>query len=103
MQLFDMNILATPKETFGLVVIEAMANGICMCATNKAGPLEIIEDGVDGVLFERNSEDLKDKIKMLYEDRELKERLALAGQKKAREMFDKNTQLEKLYGVINES
>jgi glycosyltransferase involved in cell wall biosynthesis len=100
MQLFDVNILATPKETFGLVVIEAMANGICMCATNKAGPLEIIEDGVDGVLFERNSEDLKDKIKMLYEDRELKEKLALAGQKKAREMFDKNTQLEKLFTIV---
>ena len=40
---------------------------------------------------------------MLYEDRELKIRLSLAGQKKAIEMFDKNTQLEKLYGVINES
>lgn len=100
MQLFDLNILATPKETFGLVVIEAMANGICMCATNKAGPLEIIEDGVDGVLFERNSDDLANKIKMLYEDRELKEKLALAGQKKAREMFDKNTQLEKLYDIL---
>ena len=100
MQLFDVNILATPKETFGLVVIEAMANGICMCATNKAGPLEIIEDGIDGVLFERNSDDLANKIKILYEDRELKEKLALAGQKKAIEMFDKNTQLEKLYKVV---
>ena len=39
---------------------------------------------------------------MLYEDRELKEKLAFAGQKKAREMFDKNTQLEKLYKVIEE-
>jgi len=103
MQLFDVNILATPKETFGLVVIEAMANGVCMCATNKAGPLEIIEDGVDGVLFERNSDDLADKIKMLYEDKELTKKLALAGQKKAFDMFDSKTQLNKLYGVINAS
>ncbi len=100
MQLFDVNILATPKETFGLVVIEAMANGVCMCATNKAGPLEIIEDGVDGVLFERNNDDLADKIKMLYEDRELTKKLALAGQKKAFKMFDSKTQLVKLYAVI---
>jgi glycosyltransferase involved in cell wall biosynthesis len=103
MQLFDVNILATPKETFGLVAIEAMANGVCMCATNKAGPLEIIENGVDGVLFERNSDDLAKKIKMLYENRELKTKLALAGQKKAFEMFDGKTQLGKLYGVINEN
>lgn len=100
MQLFDVNILATPKETFGLVVIEAMANGVCVCATNQGGPLEIIEDGVDGVLFERNSEDLADKIKMLYEDRELIKKLAVAGQKKASEIFDSKTQLAKLYDVI---
>ena len=100
MQLFDVNILATPKETFGLVVIEAMANGICMIATNKAGPLEIIEDGVDGLLFERNSDDLANKIKMLYQDKELKSKLARAGKIKANTMFDKNTQLDKLYQVI---
>jgi len=100
MQLFDVNILATPKETFGLVVIEAMANSICMIATNKAGPLEIIEDGVDGLLFERNSDDLANKIKMLYQDKELKNKLARAGKIKANTMFDKNTQLDKLYLVI---
>lgn len=102
MQLFDINILATPRETFGLVVIEAMSNGICMCATNCGGPLEIIEDGVDGILFERNNDDLANKIKFLYENREIKEGLALAGKKKAHEKFDKNKQLQKLYKVIRE-
>lgn len=100
MQLFDVNILATPRETFGLVVIEAMANGVCMVATNKGGPLEIIEDGTDGLLFERNSDDLASKIETLYKDRELTKRLALAGQKKALTMFDSKTQLEKLFNVL---
>lgn len=103
MKLFDINILATPRETFGLVVIEAMANEICVCATNKGGPLEIIDDGVDGILFNRDSDDLKNKIEMLYLNHELKEKLALRGKQKATEMFDKTTQLNRLFGVINES
>lgn len=103
MQLFDVNILATPKETFGLVVIEAMANGVCMLATNKGGPLEIIDDGVDGILFKRDIKDLTSKIETLYNDKDLTKTLAKAGQKKALEKFNSKTELNKLYGVINES
>jgi glycosyltransferase involved in cell wall biosynthesis len=103
MQLFDANILATPKETFGLVVIEAMANKVCMIATNAGGPLEIIEDNIDGLLFNRTSEDLANKIKKLYENSDFRKQIALKGYKKAKEKFDKQTQLNKLYRVINES
>lgn len=103
MQLFDVNILATPKETFGLVVIEAMINKVCMCATNKGGPLEIIENEKDGLLFERNSEDLAQKIKSLYDDQVYKNKLAIAGYEKAKEMFESEKQMDKLYRVINES
>jgi hypothetical protein len=40
---------------------------------------------------------------MLYENRELKNRLATAGKEKAQKQFNKNSQLKKLYGIINES
>jgi len=101
MQLFDVNILATPKETFGLVVIEAMINRVCMIATNKAGPIEIIDDGQNGLLFERTSDDLASKISLLYNDKTLKERLASEGYKKAKEMFDLDIQLDKLLRVLS--
>ncbi len=101
-QLFDVSILATPKETFGLVVIEAMANGICVCATNQGGPLEIIDDMVDGLLFQRDSDSIKEKIELLYTNSELKTKLANNGKLKADKLFNKNMQLEKLYGVLNE-
>jgi len=100
MQLFDINILATPKETFGLVVIEAMMNKVCMIATNKGGPLEIIDNGKDGLLFDRTSEDLAAKIKWLYKDRAYTKRMAEAGYKTAKEKFDAEVQLEKLLKVI---
>ncbi|WP_457749252.1 glycosyltransferase, partial [Sulfurimonas sp.] len=61
MQLFDVNVLATENETFGLVVIEAMANKVPMIAANKGGPIEIITDGEDGLLFDGSSNDLAKK------------------------------------------
>jgi glycosyltransferase involved in cell wall biosynthesis len=103
MQLFDVNVLATPKETFGLVVIEAMMNKVCMIATNNGGPLEIIKDGEDGLLFDRTSKDLAIKIKSLYDNKEYKNTLSKNGYIKAKEMFKSDIQLNKLYGVINES
>ena len=102
MQIFDVNVLATPKETFGLVVIEAMINNVCMIATNNGGPLEIIDDMKDGLLFNRTSEDLAGKIELLYKNNSLKEELSQAGYKKAKDMFDSNTQLKKLYNVIKD-
>jgi glycosyltransferase involved in cell wall biosynthesis len=102
MQLFDTNILATPKETFGLVVIEAMINKICMIATNKGGPLEIIDNCVNGLLFDRTSDDLAIKIKSLYENEQYKNKLALSGYQKAKDMFDRDIQNNKLYNLIKD-
>ncbi len=101
MQLFDVNVLATPKETFGLVVIEAMINKVCMIASNKGGPLEIIEDNIDGLLFDRSSSDLASKIKKLYDNCALKEKLSFYAYKKANHKFNKSQQLKKLHTVIN--
>jgi len=100
MQLFDLNILATENETFGLVVIEAMINKIPMIATAKGGPLEIIEDGVDGVLFDGSVDDLSQKIALLYNDTQLKNKISNAGYIKAKEKFDWTKQLDKLYKVM---
>lgn len=102
MQLFDTNILATPHETFGLVVIEAMMNKVCMIATNKGGPLEIIENETDGLLFDRTSEDLAKKINLLYTNSDLNQQLANAGYEKAKLKFNSNIQLDKLYHTITE-
>jgi len=103
MKLCDSVVLATQKETFGLVVIEAMVNKACMIAVNSGGPLEIIDDNVDGMLFDRSSDDLAEKLELLHSDCELKNRLAQAGYEKVKKMFDANIQTEKLYKVIDES
>jgi len=93
-------VLGTEQETFGLVVIDAMINKVTVIATNKGGPLEIIEHEKDGLLFERNSEDLAKNIELLYCNPELNKKLSLAGYLKAKKIFNRETQFKKLLGLI---
>ena len=100
MQLFDVNILATENETFGLVIIEAMVNKVPIIATSTGGPLEIIDNGVDGLLFDGSVNNLSEKIRLLYGDKNLIKKISEEGYLKVKEKFDWNKQLKKLYEVI---
>jgi glycosyltransferase involved in cell wall biosynthesis len=50
MQAMDIVVHASDNEPFGLVIIEAMALGKPVVATDTAGPTEIITPGVHGLL-----------------------------------------------------
>ena len=51
MQVCDVIVLATHKETFGLVLIEAMHCNIAVIGSDSGGPTEIIENSKSGLLF----------------------------------------------------
>ncbi|MDK2047743.1 glycosyltransferase family 4 protein [Aliarcobacter butzleri] len=102
MQISDCVVLATKKETFGLVLIEAMKCGVCVLGSNSGGPLEIIDDEKTGLLFESmNSDSLCEKLSLIIENEELKETLALNGKIKANEFFDSKKQLEVIKELLN--
>ena len=103
LKLCDVTVLATPKETFGLVIIESMINKVPVIVTANGGPLEIIDDEIDGLLFDRTSDDLSNKIEVLYKNSELKKELSLNGYKKVNKIFNKDIQMKKIYEVICES
>jgi glycosyltransferase involved in cell wall biosynthesis len=48
--LMDVAVNASEGEPFGIVLIEAMAAGVPVVAVASGGPLEIVEDGVTGLL-----------------------------------------------------
>lgn len=75
-------------EPFGQVVIEGMASGIPVVATNGGGIPEIIRDGENGLLAEAgNVVDLAECIEKLIINSDLRDRLAEAGRESVLERF----------------
>jgi D-inositol-3-phosphate glycosyltransferase len=84
----DLFVCPSLYEPFGLVVIEAMACGTAVLATNRGGPKGIIRNGVDGLIVDpvdrsRFSEAVQ---KILLDDR-LREKLAQEGHRTAVEKY----------------
>ncbi len=102
-QACDAIVLASKRETFGLVLIEAMQVQTAVIGSNSGGVVEIIDDKETGVLFEVGSSDsLAEKIEMLKEDRELLESIAKAGKKKCDKLFSNTLQFEKLGEILKD-
>ena len=101
-QLLDVNVLATNNETFGLVIIETMANKTPIIATNNGGPLEVIVDGVNGMLFDGSSEDLALKIQKLYKGKVFAQSLTEHAYHTVHDKFEYTKQLNKLYVNLQE-
>lgn len=50
LRISDIALNASESEPFGIVLLEALANGVAVVAVDAAGPAEIVVDGVTGVL-----------------------------------------------------
>ncbi len=103
MACLDALALTTKRETFGLVLIEAMQVGIPVIGSNAGGVPEIIDHEQTGLLFESwNAASLAQALKRLYLDPDLRKRIAAAGQRKARENFDLEKQYQKVLQTFRE-
>jgi glycosyltransferase involved in cell wall biosynthesis len=94
-------VLASRQEAFPLSTLEAMAAGVPVVATAVGGVPEQIDHLESGVLVAPESAaELSDWIVRLYDDHELRSRLAAAGQERVREAFPLEAQaagLERAY------
>ena len=101
MSCFDTVVLTTKNETFGLVLIEAMHAGIAVIGSDAGGVPEIIDHEKTGLLFESwNSQALASAIKELYQNSQLRGEMAKAGQVKAGQKFDLESQYQKFLGTL---
>lgn len=76
------DIFAFPSstETFGNVVLEAMASGMAVIGADEGGVKNIIRDGKNGFLFQaRNSQDLYEKMVTLLNEKGLRFQLGAKG------------------------
>ena len=84
----DVSVLATNFEGFGLVIVEAMAQGTPVVATDVGGVTEIITDKVTGLLHRPGDDaDLAEKILSLLSNRTLGESLVEAGRRLVEDRF----------------
>jgi glycosyltransferase involved in cell wall biosynthesis len=82
--LLDVFVLPSPREPFGLALLEAMATGIPVIATAAGGPPDFIRHGVNGLLIPpRDAVALAGAIEGLLDDPDLAHRMAAAGRSTA--------------------
>ena len=99
---FDVSVLATKKETFGGVIVEAMALGIPVVGTNAGGVPEIIETGVTGLLIKpEDPVDLASAIQTLYDNPDMRRRFSTEGVEKVRTQFSRESHITGLEKTLN--
>jgi glycosyltransferase involved in cell wall biosynthesis len=96
----DLFVLPSYREGMPRSILEAMAAGKAVVATDIRGCREEVVDGVTGYLVPRRDADrLAAAIRKLLEDPALRARMGSAGQRRAKERFDEKLVFERLLAV----
>lgn len=99
---FDVVVLTTYAETFGLVLVEAMKSGVAVIGTNAGGVPEIIEHEKTGMLFQPgNAEDLADCLQKLAAEPDFRRQLAESGKVYANTIFSEQQHYAKLTSIFS--
>lgn len=90
---FDIFVMPSVWEGLGIVVLEAMASGLPIIASDVDGLSELVKDNQNGLLFEsKNIEQLSQKMTELVQNETLADKFSRAG----REMVENNFDLKKV-------
>jgi glycosyltransferase involved in cell wall biosynthesis len=94
-------VLPSLAEGFGLVLIEAMAAGVPVVATNVAGICDVVRDGVTGLLVPPADPDrLAAAIRQMVENKPLRQRCVTAAASEVRERFTWDVVLEQYIRLL---
>ena len=100
---FDILAFPSHAESFGVVLIEAMAMAIPVVSTNCDGVLDIVVDGETGLFVHpRAAGELAAALLRLVDSKDLRTRLGAAGRRRALALFDRNRQIDRLESIYRE-
>ena len=93
---------ATGRESFGIVLVEALSSGLPVVASDIPGYREVVRDEVNGLLTPpRDSAAVADAIALLLKDADLSKRLSDAGRQASRR-YSWDTVLREIQAVYRE-
>jgi glycosyltransferase involved in cell wall biosynthesis len=101
-RIFDVYVLPSTREGFGVTIIEAMASGTPVVACRVRGPRDIITDGVDGILVkDRDPGELADAVNFFLEEPEARESYTQKARDKVSKDFDHKRMRSQLLAEYN--
>jgi len=99
----NMLVLPSLSESFGLILVEAMAAGVPVIATYSGGPEDIVEPGICGLLVApKDSSALSKAALSILKNPEKAREMVSSAKKRAQEIFSLDTQVNKIEAVYNQ-
>jgi len=100
---FDVFVLPSLSEGTSMTLLEAMACGIPVVASSVGGNQKIIQDGVNGFLFELNKPDrLSQHIRNILKEKKIAARLGQAGRKLVENTYSAERMIESYFQIYKE-
>ena len=100
----DIFILPTMNECFPLVILEAMEYKLPVISTNEGGIPDIVKDGENGLICEKqNPVSLADCIAKLLDDEELRVKMGSAGHEKFCREFTLDKFENRMRDILNQN
>ena len=101
-RLFDINVLASRSEAFPLTLLEGASCCLPNVGSRVGGIPEIIEDGINGFLFEKeNVTQLTEKLALLINNEYLRKSMGESGREKIEKYFNIKEYSNKISDVID--
>lgn len=97
----DILLMPSPAETFGRVLIEAMASGVPIVASSGGGVSSIVRHHVDGILAKPlDIEEMAEGIRFFFDYPDKRKKIAENGIAAAHEFYDYRKVDRKLYDIL---
>lgn len=100
---YHVGLMCSHHEAFGRVTVEYMINSIPVIGVNTGGTPEIINNGVTGILFEKDSvEGLYQAMEKLFVNRNMCQTMGKSGRERALLQFSVKRYCENIYKVYEQ-